>query len=75
VAVVGYDDIPEASFTAVPLTTVRQPIREYARHAVRMLRAQADEDQGFVPDPVVMECRLVVRRSTDINWRPQAAAG
>lgn len=37
IAVVGFDDIPAAAFACPPLTTVRQPMREIGRIAVRML--------------------------------------
>jgi DNA-binding LacI/PurR family transcriptional regulator len=36
-SVVGFDDIPEAEWTAPPLTTVRQPIADKGEHAARLL--------------------------------------
>jgi LacI family repressor for deo operon, udp, cdd, tsx, nupC, and nupG len=37
VSVVGYDDIPVASFVEPPLTTVRQPMRELGALAAKLL--------------------------------------
>ncbi len=62
VAVVGFDDIPEAEFQAVPLTTVRQDFATIARraveHVVHALDAQPPHDEPAPP------ARLVVRAST-----------
>lgn len=61
VALVGFDDVEEARFLEPPLTTVRQPLYEQGKHAVRLLAAAM---QG-VPskDDVVLRTQLVVRRS------------
>jgi CheY-like chemotaxis protein/signal transduction histidine kinase/DNA-binding LacI/PurR family transcriptional regulator len=45
VSVVGFDDIPEASFTTSPLTTVRQPLQAMGRRAVEILLAQLRGEQ------------------------------
>lgn len=37
IAVIGFDDIPEASYSTPALTTVRQPMQEMGREAARML--------------------------------------
>ncbi len=37
ISVIGFDDIPDAQWTAPPLTTVRQPMREMGKRAARML--------------------------------------
>jgi DNA-binding LacI/PurR family transcriptional regulator len=63
VSVVGFDDIPEASWVSPPLTTVRQPIAELGAAAVRMLlRMPAG---GEVPPPrIELVTRLIERGST-----------
>jgi len=38
VSVIGFDDLPAASYTDPPLTTIRNPAREMARRLVEMLR-------------------------------------
>jgi LacI family transcriptional regulator len=60
-AIVGYDDIAFGATASVPLTTIRQPVDELAREAVRVLtREDADE----TPERVRIEPTLVVRQST-----------
>jgi len=63
-AVVGFDDIPEAQTLHIPITTIRQPVEEYARQAVRMLLAQLDPDRPFTPEAIAINCELMVRSST-----------
>lgn len=61
-SVIGHDDIPLAALLQPPLTTVRQPMRELGRQAVRVLTAQlAGEDH---PARVRLSPMLVVRGST-----------
>ena len=62
-SVVGFDDIPEASFVTPALTTVRQPLREMGRAAVRRLMSMLDDPQQ-PPTRLVLETELVVREST-----------
>lgn len=62
-SVVGFDDIPMASFTVPPLTTVHMPVAEMTAVAARLAMDEADEDA----DPqhnFVMQPGLVVREST-----------
>lgn len=56
-SVVGFDDVPRASVVTPGLTTVRQPLFEKGRLALRMLR---DDSLGAV----VLPTELVVRGST-----------
>lgn len=61
VAVVGFDDIEEARFTSPPLTTVRQPLYEQGREAVRLVLA---EIYGGTPgEQVTLHTEFVARRS------------
>ena len=63
VSVVGFDDIAAARFTAPPLTTVRQPMREIGRRCVRVLLAILNGEQT---DRVIetLPHELVTRAST-----------
>lgn len=61
-SVVGFDDLPEAGWTAPPLTTVRQPIAELGAAAVRMLLRGADGRPGH--PRVELATALVERGST-----------
>ena len=76
-SIVGFDDIPAASWTTPRLTTIRQPIREKGRRAaVRLIQAIRS---GTEHRPVVevLPTRLVVRGSTapprgaDASLRPR----
>jgi LacI family transcriptional regulator len=71
VAVVGYDDIPEAAVTCPALTTVAVPKYEMGRVAADLLLARIAHRQGAAggtapgaPRRVVLPCRLTVREST-----------
>jgi len=70
IAIVGFDDIPQARYAAVPLTTIRQPIADYASVAVQMLLSQLEHDSDFVRTSKSFSCNLIVRASTDITWTP-----
>jgi DNA-binding LacI/PurR family transcriptional regulator len=61
-SVVGFDDVPEASRTEPPLTTVYQPHVEKGLVAGRMLVAQLHGEEPPSPEP--LPTRLVVRGST-----------
>lgn len=62
-SVVGFDDTYSAFTTAPPLTTVRQPIEDMGRVALRTLLQQA---RGERPDShhIQLATQLVVREST-----------
>jgi LacI family transcriptional regulator len=63
VAIVGFDDVPLASYTEPALTTVHQPLREMGETAARMLMGHFDGTS--LPDiPVVLPTTLVVRGSS-----------
>jgi LacI family transcriptional regulator len=62
-SVVGFDDLPEVRWSAPPLTTVRQPLADMGKLAVRtVLRITRDEP----PDSprVELGTELVIRAST-----------
>jgi DNA-binding LacI/PurR family transcriptional regulator len=61
-SVVGFDDVPEASRTEPPLTTVYQPHIEKGLLAGRALVAQLREEEP--PGVKLLPTRLVVRGST-----------
>lgn len=66
VALVGFDDIDQARFTTPPLSTVRQPLFEQGREAVRMALQQLDGEQPSAPrepERLELSTRFVGRRS------------
>jgi DNA-binding LacI/PurR family transcriptional regulator len=64
IAVVGYDDIPLASHTSPPLTTVRQPTREQGNIAAESLVKRIEGGIDLPRTERVFECELVVRGSS-----------
>lgn len=66
ISVVAIDDIELAPYCSPPLTTVRQPLEEIGRQAVRQLNfelaEQATEEAPAAPSPIVPE--LIIRAST-----------
>ena len=63
VSVVGFDDIPLASYTDPGLTTVRQPLREMGELATQMLLSSF-EGAPFAESRQVIETGLIVRGSS-----------
>ncbi|CAL9625003.1 HTH-type transcriptional repressor CytR [Streptomyces sp. enrichment culture] len=64
-SVVGFDDLPEVRWSAPPLTTVRQPLADMGKLAVRTVLRLT---RGERPDPprVELGTDLVVRASTAV---------
>ncbi len=67
-AIVGYDDIPEAEYFWPPLTTVRQNLTELGGTAVEMLTkmisARWQIDATYSPGCVWLEPELIIRSSS-----------
>jgi hypothetical protein len=69
VAVTGFDDIEECRYTRPQLTTVRQPLREQGREAVRMLLSMLRGERA--PPTVALPTELVLRNSCGCaRWDP-----
>ncbi|MCC6805116.1 MAG: LacI family DNA-binding transcriptional regulator [Anaerolineae bacterium] len=66
IAVVGFDDVPLASYVSPSLTTVRQPIYEQgvyaARTALDMLKSDGKQPP-LSPPRIILPTTLVIRRS------------
>jgi LacI family transcriptional regulator len=62
ISIIGFDDIPQASFVYPKLTTVRQPLEQMGQVAVKMLLEQI-EDQSCPPQRVALATQLVIRDS------------
>ncbi len=63
-SVVGFDDIPLASYCTPALTTLAQPIAEIARAAIDGLVADLEGSDGFAVHSRVFRPQLVERDST-----------
>jgi LacI family transcriptional regulator len=67
IAIAGFDDTPLATMIWPELTTVRRPISDMAREAVRLLIGQVRAKRGGAPQPVkhtMLSFTLVKREST-----------
>ena len=62
IALVGFDDLPQATMVDPPLTTVRQPIQRMGVLAVEML-IDGLENGAEPPRRVVLPTELVIRSS------------
>jgi len=60
-AITGFDDIAEAEAQMIPLTTVRQPLEEMARRAMRMAMDMLDGKDA--PRLTVLPTEAVIRSS------------
>ncbi|WP_127794927.1 LacI family DNA-binding transcriptional regulator [Agromyces sp. LHK192] len=63
-SVVGFDDVDLCEWVAPRLTTVRQPLADMAREAMRMVLELGDPDAAEVPGRVELATTLIVREST-----------
>ncbi len=72
IALVGYDDIPVAAWLSVPLTTMAQPKEEQGRLAADLLIDHIETADTPV-QRIILQPRLVVRRSSDASRPPDAA--
>ena len=66
VSVVGYDDVPVASWPAYDLTTVRQPVNRMVAETVSFL-LECIEDQKTNPRQIQIKGPLIVRGSAKIS--------
>jgi len=62
VSLIGFDDVPEASYMRPTLTTVRQPLREMGQVATHMLVERLD-DPTIPPEQVELPTKLIIRDS------------
>lgn len=67
IAIVGFDDVPLASHTSPPLTTVRQPTREQGRIAAEFLLRRIEATKLPLREEQVLPCELIVRESTVVS--------
>lgn len=62
ISIIGFDDVPQASFVYPKLTTVRQPLEQMGQVAAQMLLEQI-EDPSRPPQRVELATQLVIRDS------------
>jgi DNA-binding LacI/PurR family transcriptional regulator len=62
VAVIGFDDVPQAAYADPPLTTVRQPVEELGALAAQLLYEQVVTGAPPAPDQILST--TIVERAT-----------
>ena len=62
ISVIGYDDIPLASYFDPPLTTIRQPMDEFGLHGAQLL-IEAVKNPKYIPKQVRLNAQLIKRNS------------
>jgi len=62
IRIIGHDDIPQASWSAYDLTTIRQPCDVQAEQAINLLLSRMDEP--VIPERVEVTPVALVRRGT-----------
>lgn len=62
-SVMGFDNIPLATYSIPGLTTIAQPIYEMGEAATKLLLAHVHTHE-LEPQTLVFDCKLVVRQST-----------
>ena len=62
ISVIGYDDIPLASFFDPPLTTIRQPMNEFGRHGAQLL-IEAVQNPKYFQKQVRLDTQIIKRDS------------
>ncbi len=62
-SIIGFDDLPISSSLPVPLTTVRQPIREIAQKSLQVLTERM-ENEGKPYRTETLPTELIIRKTT-----------
>jgi DNA-binding LacI/PurR family transcriptional regulator len=73
IAVVGFDNVPLASYFTPSLTTVEQPTAELGRKAAAMLLERIERASTEAPREICFPCRLIIRDST-VRGKDKVAA-
>ncbi len=76
-SIVGFDDIPFASYVNPPLTTIAQPISQMGWQAVKMVLAligESSEETRWVSN-VIVQGRLIVRGSSGARGDKKILSG
>ncbi|MBE2225066.1 MAG: LacI family DNA-binding transcriptional regulator [Anaerolineae bacterium] len=63
-AIVGFDNIPEAPYFDPALSTVYQDLTEMGREGVKQLLAMINNPDAYRPDPIRIQPELIVRDSS-----------
>ena len=72
VAIIGYDDVPPASWPAYNLTTLRQPAHRMVEATIATLMRQI-EQTNIKPEHITLSSPLIVRGSTKLPSHQKGA--
>jgi len=76
IAIIGFDDIPEAAYFWPPLSSVKQQLGDVGQSAVqvlhRLIEAGPENDDGREPAATILKPELVVRESSLCNFSSSA---
>ncbi len=65
IAVIGFDDIPYASWPAINLSTIRQPKSRMGKSAVEILldqlQTENEQDTSFIAKKIILDPELILR--------------
>jgi LacI family transcriptional regulator len=64
IALVGFDDIPQASIPPYSLTTIKQDYREISTQAARLLIEKIENPSDWKTHQVLVPTQLIVRQSS-----------
>jgi LacI family transcriptional regulator len=64
IAIMGFDDIEAASEVTIPITTLRQPLDELGRLAMRLLYEEISQMGNHVHTQQMLSPELIIREST-----------
>jgi len=63
IAIVGFDDMKFSPFLKVPLTTVRQPMKEMGEKAVELIIKELRSKNHIEPQMIILKTELIIRES------------
>lgn len=63
ISVVGFDDIPSASYFRPPLTTIAQPVQQLVKASFDLL-LESIEQKNSEPKEIIIPSEFIIREST-----------
>lgn len=66
ISIVGFDDLPIASYLDIPLTTVKQPKGEIGNMAASILLKNIDNKKHSFIQNIILKPELIIRQTTTI---------
>jgi len=64
ISIIGFDNIREAEYLTVPLTTVSPPVKDMAVLGVRLLIGKLNDEVKNIREHIVLKPELIIRKTT-----------